>query len=437
MPSANRSSMGRERDDAGSTRRPVLAAVGPDGGISALRVARSIALREARPLLVVSVVEQPPLYALDVEPVMAASWTIEEQLSTRRQLVHDRVHELAPVPFGEDEPEVLIEYGEVTRLVTAVARMRHAHLVVMGTGPHGLRNRLFATETALGVIRRAPCPVLAVAPDAGATLRTVLVAVDFSPASLHAARHALSLLSDGAVVHLVHVWQRYGSVLPDSTPDELDQAYERDLPARFHRTRGALGREHSLVYVTSVREGDPVEALLVEARAISADLVVAGAHGQSMLERLLVGSVSTALLRGAPCSVLVAPEPAGVERARLERMISGTSTMRAPSDWAAELETFAQRNRQRRTSLEIDDRSIGAQVQERGYSLLGATYDRHDHQVSLMFGDPEHPVAHLTRHIPRVRSVSVARGAGEEDGVLCIESDAGITLLTFLDRGAP
>ena len=433
MPSANGSLLERSRSDAGSNRRPVLAAVGPDGGSGTLRAARAIALRESRPLLVLSVVEPSSFFAFDVEPVMAVPWTIDEQLSTRRQLVRDRIRDLAPAPFGDDEPEVLIAYGDPTRLIHSIARTRHAHLVVMGTGPHGLPNRVFATETTLGVIRRAPCPVLAVGRAAIPTVRTVVIALDFSPASLHAARHALPLLPDGTVAHLVHVWRRSRSVLPDLTPDEFDDAYERALPARFARARDVLGREHSLIFVSTTREGDPVEALLAEARAVDADLIVAGAHGMSAFERLLVGSVSTGLLRGASCSVLVAPEPPALERARLERLISGTSTARAASDWADELESFARRNRRRRTALEIDDESIGAQVQELGVSLLGASYDHRDHHVSLMFGDPSHPVVHLTRSIPKVRSVSVARGMGDEDAALCIESDAGMTLLTFLD----
>jgi hypothetical protein len=84
--------------------------------------------------------------------------------------------------------------------------------------------------------------------------------------------------------------------------------------------------------------------------------------------------------------------------------------------------------------LEIDDLSVGAQVQERGYALVGATYDHRDRHVSLMFADPGHPTTHLTRTLAGVRSVSLTRGRGDDDGVLCIESDQGSALLTFLDR---
>jgi nucleotide-binding universal stress UspA family protein len=54
-------------------------------------------------------------------------------------------------------------------------------------------------------------------------------------------------------------------------------------------------------------EGDQARAILNFAAEQDADLIACGTHGRSMLERLLVGSVSTRILRSAPCSVLVAP----------------------------------------------------------------------------------------------------------------------------------
>ncbi|HET9011757.1 MAG TPA: universal stress protein, partial [Gemmatimonadaceae bacterium] len=282
----------------------------------------------------------------------------------------------------------------------------------------------------------SPCPVLAVAEDCCETPRTVVVAIDFSAASLHAARQALPLLSDGAVVHLVHAWRRHIPPVPTTRTDPFDDAYEHALPARFDLARAALGRERSLVFLCTATEGDAATVVLDAARTLRADLVVAGAQGHGVVERLLVGSVSTALLRGAACSVLVAPEPPPAERTRLERHMTGTSTIRAPEEWAEVLDAFSRRNRSRRTALEIDDVSLGSQVQESGYTLLGATYDHHDRHVSLMFADPVHPEAHLTRTLGKVRSVAVSQSDGGDDGALCIESEQGSTLLTFLDRPA-
>jgi nucleotide-binding universal stress UspA family protein len=51
--------------------------------------------------------------------------------------------------------------------------------------------------------------------------------------------------------------------------------------------------------------GDPRHALLDEARAFKADLIVVGSHGRSGVAKLLLGSVASHVVSHAPCSVLV------------------------------------------------------------------------------------------------------------------------------------
>jgi nucleotide-binding universal stress UspA family protein len=54
-----------------------------------------------------------------------------------------------------------------------------------------------------------------------------------------------------------------------------------------------------------VAEGDPKEALVQEARAWNADSIFIGACGLGRVERLLLGSVSSATVAHAPCTVEV------------------------------------------------------------------------------------------------------------------------------------
>ena len=59
---------------------------------------------------------------------------------------------------------------------------------------------------------------------------------------------------------------------------------------------------------STIVEGDPVDQL-VEAAA-DADLLVLGARGYGPHQHVLVGSVSSKLMRSAPSPVLVLPRPA-------------------------------------------------------------------------------------------------------------------------------
>jgi nucleotide-binding universal stress UspA family protein len=56
---------------------------------------------------------------------------------------------------------------------------------------------------------------------------------------------------------------------------------------------------------TVVREGDPRSEIVDEAVEWGADLIVVGSHGRTGLKRWLLGSVASAVVSHAPCSVEV------------------------------------------------------------------------------------------------------------------------------------
>lgn len=61
---------------------------------------------------------------------------------------------------------------------------------------------------------------------------------------------------------------------------------------------------------THVEEGDARQVILDSAKSWQPDLILLGSHGKTGLDRLLLGSVSEAVARGAPCSVQIVRAPA-------------------------------------------------------------------------------------------------------------------------------
>ena len=53
------------------------------------------------------------------------------------------------------------------------------------------------------------------------------------------------------------------------------------------------------------RQGDPANQIVQFAKEEDADLIVLGTHGRTGLKRLLMGSIAEAVVRRAPCPVLV------------------------------------------------------------------------------------------------------------------------------------
>ena len=324
------------------------------------------------------------------------------------------------------------ELGNPPQTIAAAAADRDASLVVLGIGKHSPFDRLFGTETALRALRSTDRPVLAVPETVTALPARAVAAVDFTPASVRAAEAAADALADGGTLTLVHVKPKVNAAQPLLA--DWEAAYVKRVAELFDRVTGLVrDRRADVTAATVVLTGDPADEMLALADRERAELIATGTHGAGFVERMFVGSVATAILRRATCSVLACQEPPPVEVARIERRLVGTTESADSHGWAALLADFTTRNQGRRTQLEVDEPRIGAQVQERGYALLGAAWDRRDRRVELMLGIPADRERHVTRSIPRVTALAVLTGTDGRDTVLRVEHGTGQTLLTLID----
>ena len=136
--------------------------------------------------------------------------------------------------------------------------------------------------------------------------KTVLVAVDFSNASERAADAAIRVVADGGEVTLVHV-----NPFPHSESSEAqgwETVYLAGVRSLFGRLAARLRTTNDRVTIrTALVGGRPAERVLDVAGQLGADLVAAGRHGAAATHGERVGGTTATLLRGATCSVLVAP----------------------------------------------------------------------------------------------------------------------------------
>jgi nucleotide-binding universal stress UspA family protein len=56
---------------------------------------------------------------------------------------------------------------------------------------------------------------------------------------------------------------------------------------------------------TEVTNGSPERAIIESAQEWGADLIIVGSHGRGFWGRMMIGSVSDAVMHHAPCSVLI------------------------------------------------------------------------------------------------------------------------------------
>lgn len=138
----------------------------------------------------------------------------------------------------------------------------------------------------------------------------VVVGYDFSPTADIALNAALDLAAR-APSHVLHVVVAVDNAhpVPDLPTTKVDFDYTEKVHAHL-TTRltdifnaKAAGKE--IHFFVHVRIGPPAREILDTAAMIGADLIFVGSHGWRGLDRVLFGSVSEAIVRGAGCPVMV------------------------------------------------------------------------------------------------------------------------------------
>jgi nucleotide-binding universal stress UspA family protein len=144
-------------------------------------------------------------------------------------------------------------------------------------------------------------------------LETIVVPVDFGPASHAAWRTACDLARiGGSRLHLVHVCAEpvHQAWAGEADVDMEGMAQEWALEAAEHIAGFASPGDVDEARVTrTVVRGCAHREIVEFARTRAADLIVMGTHGYGPLRRLLLGSVTERVLRTAPCPVMAVRPP--------------------------------------------------------------------------------------------------------------------------------
>src|SRR6185369_10411182 len=201
----------------------------------------------------------------------------------------------------------------------------------------------------------------------------IVVGIDYSPASDLALERAFELATarPPAEVHVVSVINLYGpqGIVAGSaepvgmnsvTLAEATSALERYVEQRRSSFQGALD---SVGVRCHLRLDAPATEVAQMAADLEADLVVVGTHGRRGIARLLLGSVAEAVVRLAPCPVLVVrPKALPHEGPRIEPPCPACLEARRASGGAQYwCEQHRERHGQRHTYTQGD--RVGAETE--------------------------------------------------------------------------
>lgn len=241
--------------------------------------------------------------------VAGSSWpatlSYEEMTSESLPEARELLAEASKVIDGEAKSRVYVG-ASPARVLTEAAEREDADLVVVGSPHRGPVGRALVGSVAERLLHGASCAV-AVAPRGFAASHhaapaVIAVAYDGGSDSKIALHRAEALTrAAGATLRVLYVEEPLAvmpgiaAYTPPLAPDPAEIVAE---------ATAAVGS--GLETDGRVLAG-PSASTLAEACEDDVDLLVVGSRGYGPLGRVLLGSVSAALLHKAPCPVLVAP----------------------------------------------------------------------------------------------------------------------------------
>jgi nucleotide-binding universal stress UspA family protein len=193
------------------------------------------------------------------------------------------------------------------------AEEQHADLLVLGSSHRGAVGRVLVGSVTEETLHGAPCPV-AVAPVGfhrspnRPRIGSIAVAYDDGLQAATALGVAGKLAAEtGAHLQVIAIANTATPLVLGST---ADLAYSANVDSRVqmaeHDLAAAIASLPSGLRVTSeVRRGLPPEEILRSSHGV--DLLVLGSRGRGPLRRIVLGSVSDAVVRAAACPVLIVP----------------------------------------------------------------------------------------------------------------------------------
>jgi nucleotide-binding universal stress UspA family protein len=196
--------------------------------------------------------------------------------------------------------------------VIGCARDLKAQLIVLGRHGRGTFRDLLLGSTAERVLRKSATPVLVVTAHAAGPYLRPLVAVDDSETCRRAFELMLQIVGPGAnCINVVHAYSApyeealWRTGLSEKELREYRLAAKNEARTMVDAFLAVCARGERAVRV-SLRRGDPRRVILHVAAQRRSDLLALGTQGRSGPVHVLIGSVAEAVVRAAPCDVLLA-----------------------------------------------------------------------------------------------------------------------------------
>lgn len=259
----------------------------------------------------------------DLVIVQSYEWSVTmvpDAAERFRTIVAEKLDAIADECRGE-HPDLRVDTrmpdGPPEHTIPPMVAEEGADLLVLGATGLGAIARALLGSTVAELAHNVHIPIVVVRGEQPDPAGPVVAGLDGSDAGDAAVRFALEFADrHNTSVRVVHALSAMPAISPalslaDTTaiepllePEQHAETTEDVIGLRVKRLRESFPRVAVDCEIVSDRPG----AALME-RADGAGLLVVGSHGHGLVDRILIGSVSHAVLYHAPCTVaLVRPD---------------------------------------------------------------------------------------------------------------------------------
>lgn len=268
-----------------------------------------------------SALERATALARRNNALLTVAATLDCPAASNQGLVEEKAAHLARLVTsirsqGLDVRSRVLLGRDFMAVIRAVLKDGYDLVVMTADRVQGIRALAFGT-TSMHLMRKCPCPVWVMNPDASGRFRRIVAAVALgvdgpsSPLDIKITQMASSLArTEGGRLDLIHAWDFNGEDL-DLSRSEMTAEVRSRLFGRYEHARAeSMDRLLSHVEVddidlgTHIEHGRPEEVIPLFVRDNGVDLIVMGTVTRGGVAGLLIGTSAEHMLRMVDCSVL-------------------------------------------------------------------------------------------------------------------------------------
>jgi nucleotide-binding universal stress UspA family protein len=255
------------------------------------------------------------LHVIDNIALEALRHLDQAPLNTEGRLMESSRKRLGEIEHGLSEKygvhvvTTTLNVGRADTEIVRYAEFLDAELVVLGAHGGGFVRDLFIGSTVDKVLRKLSRSLLIVKREPQVPYRKILIPVDFSDSSSRAMKFAMRVILPAHII-VLHAFEvpLHAKLHSAGIDYKMIQFYEAEVHAqkKIEMRRFISEWETPGISLTGiVEQGAAFDVIHKKMEVLEADLIVMGKHGQTERDEMQLGSVTTRVIQGADCDILI------------------------------------------------------------------------------------------------------------------------------------